>query len=314
MASQKDMLRVAEIPVDSCDSRPQSGRICNEPSTEKSHSTAPKMAGTSSSAPDSRRTPKRKRTGSPPSPSLNTPPQCLRSASRSTRRCVPPSSRHSSFSSHHRAATVSSLTPSLAPSLDDEEIRRQDLLSLHRESCRLFQNNRLSRFNEHNEPPSSSAGTHTPPRTVHTYSNISTPPLSPVLSGQLIDCNSPVRVCSVFSDAHGGDPILPIQSSATVIDWTSPSTRRREYEKIDRASSGMRGFWRRVAPRWCQSRDNRTPFFEEGKDGKGNYEGSVRRFRMDLPDEPVTENKVGLKLKRKLVVGRIGTRRRSGSA
>ncbi|THC91854.1 hypothetical protein EYZ11_008676 [Aspergillus tanneri] len=258
MASQKDMLRVAEIPVDSCDSRPQSGRICNEPSTEKSHSTAPKMAGTSSSAPDSRRTPKRKRTGSPPSPSLNTPPQCLRSASRSTRR--------------------------------------------------------LSRFNEHNEPPSSSAGTHTPPRTVHTYSNISTPPLSPVLSGQLIDCNSPVRVCSVFSDAHGGDPILPIQSSATVIDWTSPSTRRREYEKIDRASSGMRGFWRRVAPRWCQSRDNRTPFFEEGKDGKGNYEGSVRRFRMDLPDEPVTENKVGLKLKRKLVVGRIGTRRRSGSA
>jgi hypothetical protein len=42
--------------------------------------------------------------------------------------------------------------------------------------------------------------------------------------------------------------------------------------------------WRRVAPKWCRS-DTRTPFFEEDKDGKGNYEGSVRRFRMDLPDE-----------------------------
>lgn len=66
------------------------------------------------------------------------------------------------------------------------------------------------------------------------------------------------------------------------MEWTSPSTRRAEYEKIDRASRGVRGLWRRVAPRWCQSRDSRTPFFEEGKTSR---EGSVRRFRMDLPDE-----------------------------
>lgn len=26
------------------------------------------------------------------------------------------------------------------------------------------------------------------------------------------------------------------------------------------------------------------PFFEEGKGGRGMYEGSVRRFRMDVPD------------------------------
>lgn len=76
----------------------------------------------------------------------------------------------------------------------------------------------------------------------------------------------------------------------TVIDWTSPSTRRREYEKIDRSSRGIRGLWRRFAPKWCQPGQGRVPFFEEGKGGKGNYEGSVRRFRMDLPDEEEDEH------------------------
>lgn len=66
------------------------------------------------------------------------------------------------------------------------------------------------------------------------------------------------------------------------MEWTSTSTRRREYEKIDRASRGIHGLWRRVAPRWCQTRESRLPFFEEGKTSR---EGSVRRFRMDLPDE-----------------------------
>jgi hypothetical protein len=73
------------------------------------------------------------------------------------------------------------------------------------------------------------------------------------------------------------------------MEWTSPDTRRREYEKIDRASSGVRGFWRRVAPRCFQTRDARTPFFKEGN---AEREGSVRRFRMDLPeDEPCSPTK-----------------------
>jgi hypothetical protein len=77
----------------------------------------------------------------------------------------------------------------------------------------------------------------------------------------------------------------PVPVPATVIDWTSPTTRRREYEKIDRSNRGLRRIWRRIAPRCFRSSDARTPFFEEGKDGKGNHEGSVRRFRMDIPDE-----------------------------
>jgi hypothetical protein len=55
------------------------------------------------------------------------------------------------------------------------------------------------------------------------------------------------------------------------------------------------------------------PFFEEGKNGKGNYEGSVRRFRMDLPDEPADEtanrSRRGLKFKKKLIVHGLAPRR-----
>lgn len=72
---------------------------------------------------------------------------------------------------------------------------------------------------------------------------------------------------------------------STVIDWTSPSTRKREYEKIDRSRRGIRGLWHRFAPQAFQLGDRRTPFFEEGKCGTGVYGGSVRRFRMDFSDD-----------------------------
>ncbi|EDN10901.1 predicted protein [Histoplasma mississippiense (nom. inval.)] len=78
---------------------------------------------------------------------------------------------------------------------------------------------------------------------------------------------------------------------ATVIDWTSPSTRRREYAEIDRSTRGVRGMWRKIGPSWCQPGGNRMmTFFEEGKGGKGMYEGSVRRFRMDVPTRDSNNN------------------------
>lgn len=67
---------------------------------------------------------------------------------------------------------------------------------------------------------------------------------------------------------------------STVTNWMSNDTRKREYEKIDRSTRGIRGMWRKIAPGFLQS-DQRTPFYEEGKE----HEGSVRRFRMDLPDD-----------------------------
>lgn len=60
-------------------------------------------------------------------------------------------------------------------------------------------------------------------------------------------------------------------------DWTLPSTRLREYEKIDRSCHGVRGLWRRYAPHWCR-RNSRLGFFEEDRGDTS----SVRRYRMDL--------------------------------
>ncbi len=67
---------------------------------------------------------------------------------------------------------------------------------------------------------------------------------------------------------------------ATIIDWTLPSTRRLEYREIDKSCQGVRGLWRRLAPRWCR-RNSRLRFF----DGDDSDAGSVRRYRLDLPVE-----------------------------
>lgn len=68
---------------------------------------------------------------------------------------------------------------------------------------------------------------------------------------------------------------------ATIIDWTLPSTRRREYRKIESSSRGIPGLWRRFAPRFLQ-RNRRLSFYEDEKD---DDTGSVRRYRVDLPGE-----------------------------
>ncbi|MCJ1248778.1 hypothetical protein MMC30_005997 [Trapelia coarctata] len=66
----------------------------------------------------------------------------------------------------------------------------------------------------------------------------------------------------------------------TIIDWKTPASRRREYEKIDRSTRGLRGLWRKVTPSWL--RGGKQISFYEGKDDDA---GSVRRYRLDLPEE-----------------------------
>lgn len=68
---------------------------------------------------------------------------------------------------------------------------------------------------------------------------------------------------------------------ASNIDWTLPSTRRREYLKIDKARRGLRGFIRRLTPRFLR-RDGRVGFCDDGGEGKGSESGTVRRYRMDV--------------------------------
>ncbi|KAF4186142.1 hypothetical protein CNMCM8927_003200 [Aspergillus lentulus] len=317
-------VEVTEISADACDSPTAleltSNDLLDQMENTLTHAVGrPDTAAMTPSTPtsDSHRTPKRKRTVSPPSSAKS--PEHHRSTSRSTRRSTP-TSRHSSLHSHRCAATTTSLTPSIVDR-KDPVAKREDLLALHRESCRLFQDNesQLSCSQERRSPPAAlpymtscarraSSEFSSPPASPIAHARFSTSAREPGL-GTSLSPDHPTHVPVADSIADGASK----QVTSTVIDWTSPSTRRREYKKIDRASTGVRGFWRRVAPRWCQFGDNRMPFFEEGKNGKGNYEGSVRRFRMDLPDEPANEtvnkSRRGLKFKKKLIVHGFAPRR-----
>ncbi|EXJ77922.1 hypothetical protein A1O3_09081 [Capronia epimyces CBS 606.96] len=82
---------------------------------------------------------------------------------------------------------------------------------------------------------------------------------------------------------HHGHP-RPRPQLETVISWTSNATRRKEYAKIDRAHSGVRGFLRRLVPR-CVCKTARKGFFTGYCDGN-----SVRRFRMNVCGENGAES------------------------
>lgn len=209
-----------------------------------------------------------------------------RSASRGTR--SRPESQRSSFQSPRRNVNTA-IVPVPSSRVSPQE-KRETLLALHRESCRLFQDSQPEQHLQRTNPT----------RYTHQKSRSSTDKESSSLFASPyptshFDSNhapAPPHFLGSRDRANTMPTINPstssVQAPPTVMEWTSVDTRRREYEKIDRASSGMRGFWRRVAPRCFKSRDARTPFFEEGKPER---EGSVRRFRMDLPDEPCSPSK-----------------------
>ncbi|KAJ5365118.1 hypothetical protein N7517_008004 [Penicillium concentricum] len=232
-----------------------------------------------------------------------------RSASRSTVRSRP-NSRRSSFHSPRRAVPNAAIVPVTSPRTSTQD-KRESLLALHRESCRLFQSDGSNRSSTETRPSlrRTASTTYRPQResraSTEKGSSAPSSPIAPSYSsfrfeGESISPTStsaPHFVTSrdrshtlPSSNHHHSPSSSSIHVPATVMEWTSPDTRRREYEKIDRASSGVRGLWRRVAPRCFQTRDSRTPFFEEGKSER---EGSVRRFRMDLPEDEKPDSSQG---------------------
>ncbi|KAK4861347.1 hypothetical protein LT330_004263 [Penicillium expansum] len=227
-----------------------------------------------------------------------------RSASRSTARSRP-NSRRSSVHSPRRAVPNAAIVPVASPRSSMQD-KRESLLALHRESCRLFQGDGSNRSSIETRPSLHRAASATyrsqRERRISTEKGNSAPssPITPLYSSFRFEpeSTSPTspsaphfitsrdRSNTLPTKHHHSPSSSSIHVPATVMEWTSPDTRRREYEKIDRASSGVRGLWRRVAPRCFQSRDSRTPFFEEGKTER---EGSVRRFRMDIPEDEEPE-------------------------
>lgn len=173
-----------------------------------------------------------------------------RSVSRSTGRSGPVSGRSSPLSvSHRRAPTSASLTPSVHGRCHPDQ-KRETLLALHRESCRLFRGQGQGQGTT--TPPASSMAKPAIYAPSAASSDIGTPPASPGLYAR---SSSSERSLDHGHLDDGPAPVYQVrppaetskQPSNTVIDWTSPSTRRREYAKIDRASRGVRGLWRRVA-------------------------------------------------------------------
>ncbi|RJE26258.1 hypothetical protein PHISCL_01416 [Aspergillus sclerotialis] len=295
--SNSSAVEITEITVNDCVSPP----VSDLPESSTNMSSDSRLSLSSRKAPNSpdiRPTPKPMRTV----PSANSvTPANRRSTSRSTVRSGQ-ASRNSSLHSSRPTVTSTSITPSVSGRKLPAE-KRENLIALHREACRIFQSDdSIKRCKPDSQLP------HSPTSTVSAYFSPhdgNSPPAggsaasSPVIRAQPSHSHleresldgSPRRTHqpSHVSGYESNAGTRSRQTSATVIDWTSPSTRRREYAKIDRASSGFRGLWRRVAPKWCQGADRRTPFFEEGKNGKANYEGSVRRFRMDIPEETEPE-------------------------
>ncbi len=81
---------------------------------------------------------------------------------------------------------------------------------------------------------------------------------------------------------------------ATTQYWTSDQTRRLEYAAIDAAGKGVRGFFIRLVPDCIlPPGSRRTRFCGDGEEGR---EGSVRRYRLCLPEEKEVE--VGVKERR----------------
>ncbi|KAL8852742.1 MAG: hypothetical protein Q9221_002372 [Calogaya cf. arnoldii] len=74
----------------------------------------------------------------------------------------------------------------------------------------------------------------------------------------------------------------------TTIDWTHSPTRRREYEKIEASTRGIRGLWRRFAPKRYQ-KNSRLAFYDGDPEKleDDSDAGSVRRYRVSLDEETI---------------------------
>lgn len=85
------------------------------------------------------------------------------------------------------------------------------------------------------------------------------------------------------NDAAGPTAPPPV----TVQYWTSDSTRRLEYAAIDAASGGMKGFLIKLIPDCIlPAGSRRTRFHETDADSDV---GSVRRYRLALPEEKAND-------------------------
>ncbi len=144
-----------------------------------------------------------------------------------------------------------------------------DVLALHFRSCSLFTNPSYQSNSRLPSPTGSPADA----------SGVSSP-ASPFTSDIAAISEQ------TFTQKEGEETIRAVEKMNTTMHWTSPSTRQREYERIDRANSGLRGLFRKVAPR-CVSGPSEK-FYEKDQSDTG----SVRRYRLDDVDNTANEKEM----------------------
>ena len=145
-----------------------------------------------------------------------------------------------------------------------------DVLALHFRSCSLFQNPTYQ-----SAAPSLALSGHGPSAQADFGSR-------PVTAAHIEDDSIPVSPLTKPSEAS----VAQVEAPDTTMHWMSPCTRKTQYEKIDRANTGFRGFLRKVVPR-CVSGPPTQTFYETDKSDAG----SVRRFRMDVSDDDEVDEK-----------------------
>ena len=139
-----------------------------------------------------------------------------------------------------------------------------DVLALHFRSCSLFAN------------PSYQANSALPSPTLSHPDNFGFPGAAPRFS---IDEIAMVEEHVSLQETESARIPIP----ATTTHWTSPSTRKRDYERIDRQNTGLRGLMRRVVPRCVSGPPER--FYEKDQSDAG----SVRRYRLDVIESHINE-------------------------
>lgn len=172
------------------------------------------------------------------------------------------SSRHYRMQSSHTAPTATSRD------LDDP-------VALHFRSCSLFQN------------PSYHAHATLPSPTFLQQDQFGRPSIASRFSVDDVEL-SEEHVMTEQSE----EIMLSPQSMNTPMSWTSPTTRQKDYRRIDRANTGARGFFNRIVPRCVSGPPEK--FHEKDQSDAG----SVRRYRLDDLDDVECEKQKFRKEKR----------------